>query len=479
MAEIPQNQRAIIIQYRFVDSLSFREISSRVQGVTAAGAKKLCQRTQKRANSNKITKLLTNSSVLPRTGAPRRVEPGSRHSKRIRNAVRTRYKFHSQEDAANEANSRVRNINRKPLTQLNVKQVHNITQTEAHGRHQYGKDGLDARPITRKRALEKPRLNKLDLDHRKRYIEQILALDEDNTILIGCDETPIEFGGTGHTHISAPKGITVYADEASDPRFSKMQWDAASNDLRVTRPCIVWNKEDKQEAEVLTQKLTHQVGLLQAKVNYNRAEASKPRTTQYKLLHDINDDIKAYNASLPPKQRTGRKQVMTIKRLFKYDKLTRDHKKGGLDFVWYAFRVYEEQLFPYYRTLQGLNPGKDVFIIEDNVGVHHKARRLLTDQIYEFNIKFLDTPANSPDLHPIESLHKDQKREIADFRFKVISTTAAVQARAENEMIRIWQRSPIFDAEVQKKFAISYFKGLAQRSKDSEPAYGNRYKDSI
>jgi hypothetical protein len=48
-------------------------------------------------------------------------------------------------------------------------------------------------------------------------------------------------------------------------------------------------------------------------------------------------------------------------------------------------------------NLQRLNPGKDVYIVEDNVGVHHKARCLLADQIHEHNIRFLDTAANSPD----------------------------------------------------------------------------------
>lgn len=46
-----------------------------------------------------------------------------------------------------------------------------------------------------------------------------------------------------------------------------MQWDAASNDCRITRPYVVWNKEDEQEVDILRQKLAYQVALLKAKVD--------------------------------------------------------------------------------------------------------------------------------------------------------------------------------------------------------------------
>lgn len=70
MAEISQNKRAIIIQYRFVENLSYPDITSRVRGVTADGVKKLCQRTRQRANSDNIDTLLENCYILPRSGCP-------------------------------------------------------------------------------------------------------------------------------------------------------------------------------------------------------------------------------------------------------------------------------------------------------------------------------------------------------------------------------------------------------------------------
>lgn len=479
MAEIDQNYRAIILQYRFYDKLTYPEIARRLEGITALGARTFCDRTYERAQSTNVHTLLQHANPLPRDGRPRRVQPGSDASVRIREAVRGRFKYQKQVEAGNFAYERVRTdhttTQRKPLGELNAKQIHNITQGRLHSE----KDPIDSLPITRKRTLEKPALSKLNLDERKRYIEYILTLDEDKTILISCDETALEFGGAGHTHVSAPRGVVVYTDEASDPRFSKMQWDAASNDTRIKRPCLIWNREEQEESQVLAQKLEHQNKLLRSRVDYNRREASRPGTPQFELISDLNAQVERHNASLPYGQRRGKKQKISVNRAFRYEKLEREAKKGGLDFVWYAFNVYEPVLFSYYRQLRDLNPGKEVFIVEDNVGVHHKARRLVADQIHEFDIKFLDTPANSPDLQPIEHLHKDQKKLLEPLRLHTISKAAAVQHNAEAQMKSVWQDNLEFDRKVQDRMSIGYFKGLASRSKASEPAYGNRYKDSL
>jgi hypothetical protein len=163
MTEISSAKRAIIIQYHFYDHLTFQDISSRLTDASAEAAKMNCFRAP-------------NAPTPPTTTA------------------------------------------RKPLGEFDAKQFYNMTLGQLHSQA----DPIDSRPITRKRALESPSIQKLDFTDRKRYIEFILALDESKTILISCDETPLEFGGSGHTHVSAPRGEVVYADEASDPRFSKI-----------------------------------------------------------------------------------------------------------------------------------------------------------------------------------------------------------------------------------------------------------------
>jgi len=51
--------------------------------------------------------------------------------------------------------------------------------------------------------------------------------------------------------------------------------------------------------------------------------------------------------------------------------------------------------------------------------------------LYEKNVLFLNTPANSPDLHPIEHLHKDEKRLSKEYRMAINGTRTAIQLEAK------------------------------------------------
>jgi hypothetical protein len=68
----------------------------------------ICFRASKRANSTNIDTVLEHCGPLPRSGAPRCVEPGSEAAIRIQEEVRGRGRFQKQEDAANSAFQRVR-----------------------------------------------------------------------------------------------------------------------------------------------------------------------------------------------------------------------------------------------------------------------------------------------------------------------------------------------------------------------------------
>lgn len=209
-------------------------------------------------------------------------------------------------------------------------------------------------------------------------------------------------------------------------------------------------------------------------------QASKVENTpEWELLQEINTGIDTYNASLPPRQRKGRKRAVTAERLFKIEKISRDRKKGGLDSVFYAFQIYRDQLFKYYQEVQALHPHKEVFIVEDNVGVHHKARRIVAGLIKAQNIKFLDTPANSPDLQPIETLHSDEKRLLRPFAMGVVGSGKDIQELAEDEVSYVWKQNPEFGDCVARKASISYFQGLCYKSKQADPPYSNRFKDSM
>jgi hypothetical protein len=258
-----------------------------------------------------------------------------------------------------------------------------------------------------------------------------------------------------------------------------MQWACAASDTRVKRRLVAWKPESSDLTSELAQKLASTQQQLDERVDYQRVQAGVQNTPEWHALQAVNNDIYAHNQRLAPKQRKGRKRLVTAERLFKKEKLTRDHKKGGLDFVFYAFEIYEKQLFPFYYEVRALNHDKQVFILEDNVGVYHKARRLLAHTIQQQNIQFLDTPAWSPDLQPIEHLHKDEKQLLTDFRLSVVGADRVIQETVEDEMRHIWINDTRFDDLVRKRCAVAYVQALCYRSKHADPAYSNRYKDSI
>lgn len=103
----------------------------------------------------------------------------------------------------------------------------------------------------------------------------------------------------------------------------------------------------------------------------------------------------------------------------------------------------------------------------------------MEDQILEFGIRFARTPTHSADLYPYEHLHKDQKRIIALYWKKISSAAAPVIFEAEIKMADIWRDNKKFEDCVCSPMDIRCFKGLAERSRDSTPKYGNKYKDSL
>ena len=101
--------------------------------------------------------------------------------------------------------------------------------------------------------------------------------------------------------------------------------------------------------------------------------------------------------------------------------------------MFHAFEVCEKHLFPYYEQVRALNQGKEVFIVKTNIGVHHKARKLLALLIEAKDIKFWNTPFSSPDLNPIKHVHKDQKK-LHGFESNVTGADKVIQETAEDEI---------------------------------------------
>lgn len=121
---------------------------------------------------------------------------------------------------------------------------------------------------------------------------------------------------------------------------------------------VVW----KPESDDMTIELASDLAKVQAEMASQmerQIQASKVENTpEWELLQEINTGIDTYNASLPPRQRKGRKRAVTAERLFKIEKISRDRKKGGLDSVFLCLPNLQRPTFQVLSGSPGLTPSQ-------------------------------------------------------------------------------------------------------------------------
>ena len=71
----------------------------------------------------------------------------------------------------------------------------------------------------------------------------------------------------------------------------------------------------------------------------------------------------------------GYKFKKTVEQIFSFKLQLRGEGKG-MDFLWYSERILSGLLYPYYLKIQRANPHKEVWLIEDNAKLHHRAKML-------------------------------------------------------------------------------------------------------
>jgi transposase len=311
-----------------------------------------------------------------------------------------------------------------------------------------------------------------DAATRLQYTDELAQYVEDEVILIVCDEKKFSFGGAAHGRVSAPEGDTPYVTAIRE-RFVREQWAAATaQDTSIPRPHVVWNADDQHDVE-LGNRLLDANQELKAHIEGQRVLAERdPTSNEAKLLHDKNEEVRLYNEEQQRQRKRGRKRYFTAERLFKYQAFT--GTATALDFIWYAFRIYQDLLFPYIQQLRASNPGKRVVIIEDNSPVHLKARKLVAPLINRLSIEFASHPANSPDLNPIETLHREEDKPIYQFRLNTYSAAASVKQQCDEKLKEIWQ-SKEFDQFVTKYCSYEAFQSLLKKVREANGH--NNFKD--
>lgn len=441
---VPLSIRAIAVAYRFDLDMPIAEIATRLSQPVGT-LKTLFRRIQHRAQSNMVLDLVRHLEDTPRTGRPSKIEPGSKESLQIRDRVRS-LRYQDQTTAANTPLYTAKHGNilaelDANIPRLPAQQVHNIAQGKEHSKH----DNIDSRPIKQKREIVKPA--GYDPHKRLKYTKELQEMVDNKDIVVCCNKKKFGVGGTANKHVSMPQGEDSFGTRPA-ARFILKQWAAATaQDLSITRPHIIWTAKDKGLFN-LQAKLNEANAARRRLINEKRYRGTHDTTSEeYLELQRLNQEVKEANGHRREQKIPGSQQKWTPQRLFPYEDLKSDSDK--LEFTWYAFKVYQELLFPYIQQLRANNPGKRVTVIEDNSTIHHKARKLMAAEIERQSIHFANHPAFSPDLNPIETLHREETKPIKQYLASVTSAAEVVRQEAGLKLKEVWQ-SKSFDTAVTK-----------------------------
>lgn len=147
----------------------------------------------------------------------------------------------------------------------------------------------------------------------------------------------------------------------------------------------------------------------------------------------MNREIETYNnreREAGNRGMKGKKRKRVPKQEYKFEPIVRKGKKGGIDGVAYRDKILLPLLYPFYEQIRDANPGKEVWLIEDNAPSQKKAARLCLKERESRGILKVEWPANSPDLHPIEDVWDYEKSLLAPKWKELRGAGKNVQERA-------------------------------------------------
>jgi hypothetical protein len=477
--EIPLSFRAVIIAYRFDLAMQYSEIAKRLS-IHHEAVKSLCQRVQKRCsdaeqpqNASKVTVLLEYIEDAPRLGRPRVAEPGSDLSVAVRRGA-VEYPKHERELAARQGIRKRQALGElSPNVQVPARQqIFNICEDNEHRDF----DPDDKRKLVRYRALEKILLDEEHKLERLEYCDVVDTYVAEDVLIVYTDEKKYYFGGSSHPNrITAGQGERVY-DSTTSSRFMLEQWAAGcAGDTTVPRPHCCWDPA-VQNNEELAGRLAAVNKQAREEVDARRLNCKVEGSPEWTELRKRNEEIRAENTRLSFDNLPKNHRLLTPARLYPYEDFKVTGLKGKLNFVWYAYEVYEKLLFPYVDALRKNNTHKDVVVVEDNAPSHLKARKLLAADIRQKGIHFTPHPGRSPDFNLIETIQKYHQKELEDYSANISSSAAAVKAEADAKMKETWQ-SPEMDICWQNRGSNEAIKLIADRCRMDEG--GNHFVDDI
>lgn len=403
----------------------FDEIE-RKTGVKAPTAQRIWQRAQESAESNDFHDLLAVLDPRDRTGRPSRVVDGTNESKLIRSILyeETNKTFkEAAEDYGIE-------LSRSTLERI----AHDHRDTE------------HPRAIVRAAQSLKPLLTLDTMEWRWDYAGWALEKLDKGAIFVFSDEDYHNFGGAPHKkqRITRMEGepSELYAEQRQTVQFSFMHWGACCVDIEIPMPMHIWEAQTPNDKKADDAALMAENNLLREQAQNQQSRARQPGTEEYRVLTETNANIRDFNKRKRDGGDTSRKGIKIQKKpeqIWKYEAVTRDEGKGGIDWFRYRKEVLMPKLYSYYKAIQQKHPDREVWLVEDNAGGHKKASDIMAKYREEHNISKAPHPPNSPDLNMIEGLWDYEQDRVEEY--PVFGGSQADVQRAKDYVTREWERA--------------------------------------
>lgn len=124
------------------------------------------------------------------------------------------------------------------------------------------------------------------------------------------------------------------------------------------------------------------------------------------------------------------KKLFTAKQFFRYPNIEQHGKRSGIDTFIYQKKVLLPLLYLFYKKVQQKNSNVNVWLIENNASSHMLAVKQYQKDWERQDIKKVEWPLNSLNLHAIKDLWSPEKNQLAPKWLKIKKTGKKARSKA-------------------------------------------------
>ena len=333
---------------------------------------------------------------------------------------------------------------KKTEYQLNRHTIENIAKEHKNKANSYA--------IKWKIRFSKSHLNLFDEQIREKYCEWIIIQLNNDAIFIFSNETYIEIKKSSRKKQKISRfvetSVELYAIAQFFVQFCIMLWKACCENERVERFAHCWILFETAKQKQKHKKKLRKKNLKRAKyVEWQRNQTIISETDEYVKLQQVNDRINQYNVTviarndeIKPKYDKSLKKSMTSRKLFVYEKLTRDEKKN-IDWFLYRKYILRSHLYSYYLAIRELNPNRKIYLVKDDAETYVKAVTVDVQYKKKHDILSVSHSANSSNLHSIENVWNYEKNSLNEYNLKRNDVSEDAQTKIKKIMLKKWKKS--------------------------------------